>query len=260
MKKILLTSSMLLISGLISFAQTTATNFTANDCDGNAHTLFSELDAGKVVVIAFVMPCGSCISPSLLAYNEVQNYATSNPGRVVFYVANGGSNCTSLKNWCNNNSMSNATVFSTSSVNQTGYGAAGMPKVVVLGGAAHTIYLNKNSGLTTTNFNAAVTQALTASLTGISENTITTDFQMALFPNPVNSSKTKLSYTLSKNSVVTIDVYNSLGAVVKTISIEEQTAGKHESTIDFESLSTGVYFAKLRAEESSQIVKFTIAR
>ena len=61
MKKTLLTA----ISGLftiLGFAQTTATDFTANDCGGTSHTLFTELNAGNVIVITWVMPCSSCIT------------------------------------------------------------------------------------------------------------------------------------------------------------------------------------------------------
>ena len=45
-----------------------------------------EQDAGKVVVIAWPMPCGSCIAPCLSAYTEVQNYTSSYPGRVLYYL------------------------------------------------------------------------------------------------------------------------------------------------------------------------------
>ena len=55
MKKLLLASSLLLLSGFIAFGQT-AVNFTGNDCAGTSHTLFTELDAGKVIVVTFVMP------------------------------------------------------------------------------------------------------------------------------------------------------------------------------------------------------------
>jgi hypothetical protein len=41
----------------------TAADFTANDCNGTSHHLFAELNAGKVVVVAFVMPCTDCIGP-----------------------------------------------------------------------------------------------------------------------------------------------------------------------------------------------------
>ena len=76
MKKNQLLFILLFLIGIVSSAQTTATNFTANDCSGTPHTLFTELDAGKVVVIAFVMPCATCIAPTLSAYNHALSYAS----------------------------------------------------------------------------------------------------------------------------------------------------------------------------------------
>ncbi|MFH2094425.1 MAG: hypothetical protein ABIJ16_01900 [Bacteroidota bacterium] len=56
MKKIVLSIAGLLMMAAINFAQTpltTAVDFTATDTDGNSHTLFSYLDAGKYVVLDF---------------------------------------------------------------------------------------------------------------------------------------------------------------------------------------------------------------
>jgi len=59
MKKQILTFTFLILNTFGLIAQTNATDFTANDCDGVSHHLFSELDNGKVVVIAWVMPCNT---------------------------------------------------------------------------------------------------------------------------------------------------------------------------------------------------------
>lgn len=56
MKKLLLAFSQLLLSGFMAFGQTTATDFTVNDCGGTSHNLFTELDAGKVIVLCWPMP------------------------------------------------------------------------------------------------------------------------------------------------------------------------------------------------------------
>ncbi len=256
MKKILLFT----IAGLISsfgIAQTTATNFTVNDCSGTNHDLFTELDAGKVIVIAFVMPCGSCISPSLSAYTEVQNYASTYPGRVKFYLSDdvGTSSCTTITNWGTTNGITAPdAVFCNTAVKQADYGAAGMPKIVVLGGPTHSVLFNQNNGLNVTNFNNAIMAGLT---TGISTNT-KGDFKLNLFPNPSSTNKTTVSYSLTQSSDVNFEVFNALGAKVKSVSFEQQTAGKHETILDFETLPNGVYFIKLNAGDSSQLLKFTV--
>ena len=70
---------LLILSFLSGGAQNNATDFTALDCDGVSHHLFSELDSGKVIVIAWVMPCGPCGSIALDAYTASLGYANTNP-------------------------------------------------------------------------------------------------------------------------------------------------------------------------------------
>jgi hypothetical protein len=257
MKKLFI-STVISVYSFCGFAQTTATNFTVNDCAGTNHDLFSELNAGKVVVISFVMPCASCIGPSLSAFNEVQNYSSSYPGRVVFYLADdyGNTSCTTLNNWANTNGMSGANaVFSNTAVNMSNYGSSGMPKIVVLAGTNHQIFFNQNNGLNVTNLNNAIAQGL---VTGIAENA-KADFKLSLFPNPSTTNKTTLQYSLSENSDVTIEIYNALGAKVKSTSFENQAVGKHESIMDFNVLDNGIYFVKLNAGKNSQVLKFNVA-
>ena len=114
MKKYILKSLLVLFVANVSFAQTTATDFTTNDCNGVSHNLFNELDNGDVIVIAWVMPCSPCATYSLPAYSAVQSFASSHPGRVHFYMADDYANtsCTSLSSCGNNYNMTNYNVKS----------------------------------------------------------------------------------------------------------------------------------------------------
>lgn len=255
--------ALIFIAGVkFSEAQTTATNFSCNDCAGNSHDLFSELNSGKVVVISFVMPCTSCIGPSLSAYSEVQNYASSNPGRVVFYISSdtGTDGCTSLNSWATNNGMGGATVISNTALKMNQYSAngTGMPKIIVLGGSSHTVFFNQNNGLNVTDFNNAINQALVAPSVGIKENSVG-NFQLSMYPNPVLNKKTVVSYTLKSEEEITIDIYNALGAKVKSVLSEQQSVGKHERQIDLVELSTGVYYISLRMSDKTEVLKFVIS-
>jgi hypothetical protein len=254
MKKVLYL--FLLVVSIKTFGQT-AVNFNANDCSGVNHDLFTELNSGKVVVVSFVMPCTSCIGPSLSAYNEVQNYAASHPGRVVFYLSDdvGNTNCTTLTSWANTNGMSGIPVFSTTALKMSDYGSGGMPEIVVLAGPNHDVLFNENNGLDVTNFNNAISSGLTI---GISENS-KADFSLSVFPNPSITNKSKIRYSLSQSSDVEIEMYNTVGAKVKSIKLEKQSAGKHESILDLETLANGIYYIKLNAADSSQVVKITVA-
>lgn len=260
MKKLLLIISVLIMGMSFLKSQTTATNFNCNDCAGNNHDLFTELNSGKVIVIVWVMPCGSCIGPALSALTEVQNYASTNPGQVLYYLCDDIANytCSQLTNWANTNGLGGASAkFSNSAVVETAYGPGGMPKIVVLGGSTHTVFFNENGGpLNVSNFNTAINNALAAAV-GIKENTIE-NFQLALFPNPITDKKTLVTYNLKSNEEITIEVYNSLGAKVKSVLQEHQSIGKHEQQIDLSSLTSGVYFIKLRNGDKTDIIKFVI--
>lgn len=118
MKKSIVTLALLVSGSLATSAQTTATDFTATDCSGNVHTLFSDLNSGKIVVMVWVMPCGSCISDAKAAYDAVQTFATSHPGKVLYYLADdfGDSNCATLTSWANSYGIgaANRAIFSNS--------------------------------------------------------------------------------------------------------------------------------------------------
>ena len=121
-------------------AQTNATDFTADDCHGDEHHLFSELDAGKVIVLAWVMPCGACVSDPVTALSVVDSYSESHPDRVLFYLADDNittTSCTTLSGWAANYGLGFVTCFSDPVVDMGDYGVAGMPKIVVLSGLNH---------------------------------------------------------------------------------------------------------------------------
>ncbi|HEY4800620.1 MAG TPA: hypothetical protein VII99_16190, partial [Bacteroidia bacterium] len=137
MKKYLLSFSLILASRFLSFGQT-AVDFTVNDCAGNSHHLFSELDAGNVIVITWVMPCSACIPIASTAATTVQGYASSNPGRVKFYLSDDYADtpCPTLTSWASTNSIATNASFSDATISMADYGGTGgsMQKTVVLGG------------------------------------------------------------------------------------------------------------------------------
>ena len=259
MKKTLLSFYALLISGYVSYGQT-AVDFTANDCAGNSHHLFSELDAGTVVVLTWVMPCSACIPVASTAATTAQGYSSSYPGRVKFYLADdyADDGCVTITDWATSNGISPNASFSNSVINMADYGGSGssMQKTIVLGGSSHTVFFNVNGAVTTGALQTAINNALAAS--GVANNN---DIVLSLnvFPTPATTN-TKINYTLAKTSNVSIDLVNILGDKVNTISDGMQSPGKHEYRINTESLSEGVYFVKINAGETTQTAKFIVIR
>jgi hypothetical protein len=258
MKKILLINALFCFSVGIIFAQTTATDFTTDDCNGVSHTLFSELDAGNVIVISWVMPCGPCETYSLPAYSAVQSFATSHPGRVHFYIADddGTTACGTLSNFASN--MPISTIFSSSNINMSDYGAYGMPKVVVLAGSDHHIYYNENDNkINFLGVQTAISDALSTPL-GI-EQSASNKFEISTYPNPVNN-VLNISYIKDQSSLINFTIVDVLGKVV--LSIEEDASylkGEATKSINVSTLDNGNYFLKISSEGAVESLPFVVS-
>ena len=252
MKKTLLIIFAILTSLGFAYAQTTATDFTTNDCDGISHTLFDELDNGDIIVIAWVMPCNPCATYTLPAYSAVQTFATSHPGQVHFYLADDFANttCATLTSWGNSNNMPLNTTFSSSDISMSDYGTNGMPKVVVLGGSDHTVFLNKNDDkINFLGVQGAITDALNAPL-GV-EQIKASHFQLSTYPNPVNNTLNVSSTKTNTGSVV----YSILDVSGKVV-IQEN---KLTPAIDVSALSNGNYFLKVSSEKATESIQFVVS-
>lgn len=260
MKKILLS----VLAGLMSvfgIAQT-ATNFNCNDCSGVNHNLFNECDSGQVIVMCWVMPCSSCMGGALACQSACQSFTNSNPGQVMFYCVDDYANtsCATLSSWCSTNGMSTATKFSNSTISMSNYGAAGMPKVVVIGGANRTVYYNQNNAaITQSGIQAAISTALAAIPTGVKENENGVFASANIYPNPSNTSSS-LSFKLSKNSKISIEVQNLLGQKVSMVFNGNLQKGENTLNVNTSDLAAGNYFINFSDGETSKKMKFIVIR
>ena len=258
MKRIIFICSLLFLN--VEYVISQATDFTTNDCNGVTHNLYDSLDAGNVIVISWVMPCSPCATYSLPAYSAVQSFATSHPGQVHFYMADDYANttCASLSSWGDNYNMMNSTYFSTSDVNMNGYGVAGMPKVVVLGGQDHTVFYNKNDA--NINFNDVQTAISNALGSFVGTNELSSiDFKITSFPNPTVDFL-NISYVVKQNEKILFKIINILGEI---ILVENDNSlnipGVYNKTINISSLSEGSYFLNVSTSSHSKTLKFVVA-
>lgn len=79
------------------------------------------------------------------------------------------------------------------------------------------------------------------------------------YPNPFNPS-TKISYSLPVDAQVTLNVYTAIGELVSQMVNEQQTAGFYEFNFNASELTSGVYFAVLKANESTQRIKMMLVK
>lgn len=244
---------------LLSANAQTPVNFNCNDCSSNNHDLFTELSAGKVIVISWVMPCGSCIAPTLTASNVVQSYASSNPGQVMMYVADdaANTNCSSISSWVNSNGITANATFSNSAVVESAYGAGGMPKIVVLGGGSTpTVFFNQNGSAAgnSTNLQNAINSALA---TGVHESASAVS-AVQLFPNPANTSSA-ISFVSQNTIEGSLAVYDQLGQKVLDVFSGVFVAGENKFEFSTAELANGIYFIKINDAETSRAIKIVVS-
>ncbi len=67
------------------------------------------------------------------------------------------------------------------------------------------------------------------------------------YPNPFNPT-TKIHYQIPNSSFVNLTVYNSIGQEIAVLINEPQTMGEYQTTFNASTLSSGIYFYKITAD------------
>jgi hypothetical protein len=79
------------------------------------------------------------------------------------------------------------------------------------------------------------------------------------YPNPFNPA-TRISFSLPRESHVTLEVFNIIGARVATVTDRRYAAGNHSVQFDASTLPSGVYMYKMSAEEFVSVRKLVVMR
>lgn len=245
-----------LISNL-TFSQF-ATNFNCNDCSGNKHNLFNELDSGYIIVLDWVMPCVSCIGPSKTAYNIIQSYSDSFPEKIRMYMCDdlADTYCPSLVSWTDNNGMPKAIKFSDNSIKMEDYGLPGMPKIVILGNKSHFVYFNEvdfEAG-NITNLKNALNDALAGKA---ALNKIEKQNEQIFLSRNFSEKKYYLNLNLSNPETYNMKIYDLSGKVVseKFLNIENKNT---KIDLEIEDLTIGMYNVTVYNEKSLLNLKLII--
>lgn len=77
------------------------------------------------------------------------------------------------------------------------------------------------------------------------------------YPNPFNPS-TKIQFALPKESFTRLEIFNALGEKVSTLVSETLSAGTYDYEWNAGSLSSGIYFYRLKTEKFSEIKKMIL--
>jgi hypothetical protein len=79
------------------------------------------------------------------------------------------------------------------------------------------------------------------------------------YPNPFNPTTT-IRYQLPKDGMVTLKVYDILGAEVATLVNEEKIVGRYEVSFDASRLASGVYIYRLQANDYIAVKKMVLLK
>ena len=79
------------------------------------------------------------------------------------------------------------------------------------------------------------------------------------YPNPFNPSTT-INYSIPKESMVQLKIFNILGQQVKTLVSENEASGIYTVRFDASNLSSGIYFYSLRAGNYYQVKKMLLLK
>jgi hypothetical protein len=83
-----------------------------------------------------------------------------------------------------------------------------------------------------------------------------------VYPNPVSAELT-VEYTLSEESPVSIELHNSLGTLVKTVSLGTQTSGLHFESLplaDLPALKNGMYICSVKSAGKVERLRFVVSK
>lgn len=248
----------LVFSISISLAQSTAMDFNMDDCNGNMHNLYSELDQEKVVILEFFMTnCNPCITAGNGLNAMRESLLLQYPGQVLFYqfAFNNSTNCTVISDWASSHGY-NSVAFDSGAAQVAYYGGFGMPTVVVVAGSSHEIIYNELG------FSPKDTQAIAMSIhdffniSGIAQHPSVIS-SIAIFPNPA-AGKAIIKLQIKETTELTLQLTDLSGKIVSTIFSGTAVAGNFEQMVQTASFAEGLYLVKALSEGKEVVSKLQV--
>lgn len=250
MKKIIaitLLTSLMFLSNITKAL--TAQQINGLDCNGVAHDLFADLDAGKAVVVFFFMPaCGSCPPPAAQIQAMANNIMAQYPGMITAYAMpfNNVTTCNTTSTWVNSNGLNLYFPYDSGATQVANYGGFGMPTAVVLGGTDHRVMFATQSFSPgdTTIMRDSILALFGAVPAGIKNNLPEGLSSLNIYPNPA-SNQTKIALDLTETANVYIDLVGLTGNQISVISNAKNQKGSILFNYNTDALATGTYILRI---------------
>ena len=251
--------SVALATGVNASSQTTAMDFTLNDCNGNPQNLFTDLDGGQAVIIEFFMTsCGSCVVAGDALEAMKTDLLAEFPGMIKSYSFgyNNTYSCATVNNWVTTNGYSS--IPSDSGAAQVAYyGGFGMPTVVIVGGSSHMILGSPFLGFSVSDTTIMADDIrdffATAGIEPITEST-----KLSVYPNPANSDF-RVDFTLEQESEVMIKIIDLTGKIILTLPVETLSAGQVSKSVNVADVAAGNYILQISINDNIENKKITVS-
>lgn len=247
--------SLILTSSLT--AQTTAMNFSGVDCNGNNVDLFSDLEAGKAVVLFFYMPnCSACPPHAKKIQKMGETINATYPGMFKAYAFpyQNSTTCAYSNSWVTNNNIPLFAPMDSGAVQVAYYGGFAMPTTVLLGGLNKEILFAANAN--NSNNPGDTTAMKDAILTLFAQNQLVVKeaklFDVQTYPNPARDVLT-LSFEATKEAVFTIELCTMDGKMV--YSETNKHSGLIKKEIKLDAFEKGNYLLKVSADNQGTFTK-----
>ena len=104
-------------------------------------------------------------------------------------------------------------------------------------------------------YNGSMTTTSVEQISGLPE-----DYSLSQnYPNPFNPT-TNIEYSIPSESFVELKVYDVLGNEIASLVNEQQQAGVYRADFTADNLPSGMYFARLTANEFTEVVKMILLK
>jgi hypothetical protein len=254
MKKILILTISLFVFSLCR--SQVASNYSATDCSGTTQDLFTTLDIGNIVILIYEHRCGGCLSGATNVKNVINTYYSSQSNIKIWYLDNGGGDCSTVNTWITTNSLLSGNVFEYSSDYASPYGS-GMPVIVIAAGSAHKTFLTSNGPSTENAIHAAIEDAI--SQLGISFQSGVTN-SIDIFQNPIETDELHYRINCKSKSNITVEIFDIDGKSTIPASTVNTCIGSNFYDTDISCLRNGIYFVRFSTKEGSIYRKILINR
>lgn len=261
MKKIY---SILLAStiGFVANAQTPP-DFTVTDSDGNTLSLYSTLASGKTIMLDFFFTtCPPCIANADNIEHIYQEFGAGSGNFDIWGINDRNSNA-EINAYKSQYGVTNPCVSGTEGGGNavlnsyaSSYNFTGFPTYAVICADQSVTWDIWPISTNAPEIKQSLENDCGLQAAGI-EDVIKVEFN-AIYPNPASDYAT-VSYRLIERANVSLEVYNMLGSLIKTVNPGQIFSGQKQTLLNVKDLENGHYFVKLVVnDETADVMKLTV--